>query len=41
MRCNGAGLARFHEWQVKCPGPLIAAVRRMSNGDIESVPPHS
>ena len=26
MRCNGAGLARFHEWKVNLPGPLIAAV---------------
>jgi len=24
MRFNGAGLARFHKWKVKCPGPLIA-----------------
>ncbi|TWT72629.1 hypothetical protein Pan14r_49490 [Crateriforma conspicua] len=27
MRCNGAGLARFHEWIVNTPGPLIAVVR--------------
>ena len=26
MRCNGAGLARFHEWKVSGPGPLIANV---------------
>ncbi|TWT64933.1 hypothetical protein Pan14r_54760 [Crateriforma conspicua] len=26
MRCNGAGLARFHEWIINCPGPLIADV---------------
>jgi hypothetical protein len=24
MRCNGAGLARFYEWKVNRPGPLIA-----------------
>ncbi|TWT72642.1 hypothetical protein Pan14r_49620 [Crateriforma conspicua] len=29
MRCNGAGLAWFHEWKVNCPGPLIAAVTRL------------
>lgn len=28
MRCNGAGLARFHEWTINTPGPLIAVVRR-------------
>ncbi|QDV61113.1 hypothetical protein Mal65_02360 [Crateriforma conspicua] len=27
MRCNGAGLARFHEWKINLSGPLIAAVR--------------
>ena len=26
MRCNGAGLARFHKWKVNPPGPLIAVV---------------
>ena len=30
MRCNGVGLARFHEWNVKRPDPLIAAVRRLN-----------
>ena len=31
MRCNGAGLAMFHEWVLNTPGPLIAAVRPIEN----------
>ena len=31
MRCNGAGLARFHEWKTNRPGPLIADVRPASS----------
>jgi hypothetical protein len=26
MRCNGVGLARFYEWKIKRPDPLIATV---------------
>jgi len=29
MRFNGAGLARFLEWHVNSPGPLIANVPRL------------
>ncbi|TWT47943.1 hypothetical protein Pla22_52190 [Rubripirellula amarantea] len=35
MRCNGAGLARFLEWTISSPGPLIAAdyeVRGLTRG---------
>lgn len=31
MRCNGAGLAWFYKWKVNSPGPLIAAVIRLTN----------
>ena len=38
MRCNGAGLARFYEWKVKRPGPLIAVVIRKSTCSVNSRP---
>ncbi|TWU48959.1 hypothetical protein Poly51_48630 [Rubripirellula tenax] len=30
MRCNGAGLASFHEWKINSPGPLIAPVNGLT-----------
>ncbi|TWT64928.1 hypothetical protein [Crateriforma conspicua] len=29
IACNGAGLARFHKWNINLPGPLMRTVTRI------------